>query len=136
MMRTVMRLAPSQAGGRLLSGTWTGGGNAVALGIGVPCSFNVKLSRPLVTVPQFDGAKPGKGVSVQQVIRPRTKKKPPTARSIPTAIKTICTTEGRPNFMFLKKSILFIRVSCIPYPGQVDPGPPLPSVATGQNLLP
>src|SRR5215207_4438785 len=103
MSRILMRLAPSQAGGRLLSGIVMGGGSSSTLGTAVP-SVVVMLGpfNPAVTVPQFAGGAPSKGVIVQQVTRLRTKKKLPTARRIPTVIKAICSAAGRPNLIFLK----------------------------------
>ena len=46
--------------------------------MGVPCSsVNTGPVKPAVTVPQSEGGVPGKGVIVQQVTIPRTKKNPP-----------------------------------------------------------
>src|SRR5512139_38439 len=110
MIRTLMRLAPSQAGGKLLSGTVMGGGNSCgAFATGVPSSFSVKPD-PLESVPQFEGGLPGRGVIVQQVMKLRTRKKLAIARTSPTTMRIICITEGRPHLMFLRKFILFIRV--------------------------
>src|SRR6266516_7186979 len=110
MSKTLIRLAPSQAGGRSLSGAVIGGGKVVASGIAVLPASNVGPFSPAVTVPQFAGAMPGKDVIVQQVTRPRTKKKPPTARSTPATMKIICAIARRPSLMFLRKFILFIQV--------------------------
>src|SRR5688500_17273081 len=75
IMRTVIRLAPSHAGGKFDSGILTGGGGKLSTsGTGVPSSV---ITGPLgfaVIVPQEDGAVPGKGVILQQVTRPRTRK--------------------------------------------------------------
>jgi len=138
MRRTLIRLAPSQAGGKLLSGISTGGAGSSSIpGTGVLSSF-VKSGplNPAVTVPQLEGTIPGKGVILQQVTRLRTKKKPPTARISPTTMKIICVIEGRANLMFLKKFILFIRVLYIPYPGQGGPSLLWPNVVTAPSLLP
>src|SRR5512139_3272112 len=130
MSRTVMRLAPSQAGGRLLSGTvlLSGGGAFSAVAIGVPCSLIVGPAKPAVIVPQSEGAMPGSGVIVQQVTRPLIKKKPPIATRATKPQKMSCPTLGRPSLMFLSDFILFIEVLYIPYPGRGAPGPPVPSV--------
>src|SRR5687768_15079031 len=89
IMRTVIRLAPSQAGGKSDSGTEIGGGKSSTLVIGVPSS--VVITGPLfseVTVPQEAGGVPGNGVILQQVMRPRTRKKPPRAKRMAIAQKT------------------------------------------------
>src|SRR5215208_2172543 len=101
MSRMLMRLAPSQAGGRLLSGIVIGGGSSSTSGTGVPSAF-VKSGpfNPAVTVPQLEGGIPARGVTVQQVTRLRVKKNAPTARRIPTTIRTISIVEGRPNLVF------------------------------------
>src|SRR6266496_5178884 len=109
MIRTVIRLAPSQAAGKLLSGMLIAGGKSATGAIGVPCSLSVGPVNPPVTVPQFDGVMPANGVIVQQVTMPRTKKKPPIPTAIATTQKIICPTKGRPSLMFLKL-ILFIEV--------------------------
>src|SRR6266498_2402610 len=106
----VIRLAPSQAGGKLLFGISMGGGGAWTSGTGVPSLFKTNLSNPAVTVPQVEGVMPGRGVIVQQVTRPRTRKKVPRARSNPTTMKMICAIEGRRNLMSLKKFMLFMQV--------------------------
>src|SRR5512138_2170638 len=111
----LIRLAPSQEG-KSLSGAVMGGGSCPELSVfatGVPSAFGVN-SEPPVTVPQFEGALPGRSVIVQQVTKPRTKIKLPAARISPTTIMMTCITEGRFSLMFLKKFILFIQVLYIP----------------------
>src|SRR6187549_2802143 len=108
-----MRLAPSQAAGRLLSGMLLRGGGVASPSLeatGVPSSLIVGPIRPAVIVPQFEGGLPGRGVIVQQVTMLRTKTKPPIARTATTAQKIICLTEGLPSLMFLSEFILFIEV--------------------------
>src|ERR1051325_11281364 len=102
MIRTVIRLAPSQAGGRLLSGMVTVGGRSATGAILVPSALTVGPVKPPVTVPQFDGGVPAKGVSVQQVMRPRAKKKAPmvTATAIPQKIICPRDRDKRPSLMF------------------------------------
>src|SRR5687767_8382320 len=108
MSRTVMRLAPSQAGGRLPSGILMAGGKSATGAIGVPCSLMVGSVSPLpLTVPQVEGAVPGNGVIVQQVTSPRTKIKPKTAAPVAIIQKMTRPADGRPSLIFLKL-ILFI----------------------------
>src|SRR5919106_1103497 len=67
IIRTVIRLAPSQAGGKFDSGTVIGGGRSSMLGTGLPSSVITGPLFPEVTVPQEAGDIPGKGVILQQV---------------------------------------------------------------------
>src|SRR5689334_2608662 len=111
MTRTVIRLPPSQAGGKLLSGMVTVGGRSATGAILVPSALTVGPVNPPVTVPQLDGGAPAKGVSVQQVTRPRTKKKAPMVRAMAIPQKIICPidSEKRPSLMFFREFILFIE---------------------------
>src|SRR5687767_11480282 len=136
MIRMVMRLAPSHAGGKSEAGIVIGSGRSSTLGRGVPSAVKTGPFSPAVTVPQEAGGIPGKGVIVQQVAMPRTRKNPPMINATAATQKMICAGVGRPNLMFLKKSKLFILASYIPYPAQVAPGLPLPSVAATLNFLP
>src|SRR5688500_4475558 len=120
-MRMVIRLAPSQAGGRSEAGMVIGSGRSSTLGRGVPSAVTIGPFTPAVTVPQEAGGIPGKGVIVQQVAKPRTKKNPAMVNATAATQKMICAAAGRPkrpHLIFLRKSILFILASYIPYPGR------------------
>src|SRR5687768_13446074 len=122
MRRTLMRLAPSHAGGRLLSGIAIGGGRSSTFGTGVPSLFvNSGPFNLSVTVPQLAGGRPARGVIVQHVTRPRVKRKPPTAKRMPATMRMICVMEGRRNLISLRNVILFIQVLYIPYPVRAGP---------------
>src|SRR5215471_7587413 len=126
-----MRLPPSQAGGRLLSGMLLmgGGGAFCSVAIGVPCSLITGPANPLETVPQVEGGLPANGVIVQQVTRLRIKKKPPNARMATATQKIIPIVEGRFSLMFLSEfNLLFIEVLYTPYQGRGVPILPGPNV--------
>ncbi len=132
-----MRLAPSHAGGRFDSGILaTGGGGTIEVATGVPCSLSTGPSTPAVTVPQSEGAIPGKGVIVQQVTMLRTKKKPNSASTSAIAQKMTCPNESGPIFLFLRELSVFIQVLYIPYPSRVFPSLFSPNAATKQTLHP
>src|SRR5215207_8262397 len=136
MIRMVIRLAPSQAGGRSEAGIVIGSGRSSRLGRGVPSAVSIGPLDPAVIVPQEAGGIPGNGVIVQQVAIPRTRKNPAMVNATAATQKMISAGAGRPNLMFLRKSNLFILASYIPYPARAAPGLPLPSVVAGPNPLP
>src|SRR5258706_14867199 len=136
MIKTLMRLAPSQAGGKSDSGMLASGvGGTANVATGVPLT-NTGPPTPDMTVPHVEGDVPGNGVIVQQVTRLRTKKNPLTARTNTITQKMICPKESGPSFVFFRELSVFIQVLYIPYPSQVVPSLLLPSVAITPNLHP
>ena len=107
----VMRLAPSQAGGKLLSGMVIAGrqffnvGNRRSI-----CSFSTGPSSPAVTVPQLAGghARQGRDRPAGDKAAHKVKAAYSQDRLQPPK-KMICAADGRPSLMFLRKSILFIQ---------------------------
>src|SRR5258708_4072700 len=136
MIKMLIRLAPSQAGGKFDSGTLASGvGGTANVATGVPLT-KTGPPTPAVTVPHAEGGVPAIGVIVQQVTRLRTKKNPLIARTSMIAQKMICPKESGPNFMFFRELSVFIQVLYIPYPSQVVPNLLLPSASAIPNLHP
>src|SRR5688572_13839023 len=135
--KTLIRLAPSQAGGRSDSGILIeGGGSTSDVATGVPSMLRIGPSFPAETVPQLAGAVPGRDVIVQQETIPRIKKNPPSANISTMPQKISWPSDKGPSFAFLKLFSLFIRVLNIPCPIRVVRGLLLPSIARELNHLP